>query len=67
MCGSPVGFTFYNLGIRGTFSVDFVGVKNQVVNKKLQISGILKKSAIDFRYSISVMKTFLQHHENKSV
>ena len=48
--------------------MDFVGVKNQVCNKKkIQISGILKKSAIDFRYSISVMKTFLQHHENKSV
>ena len=47
--------------------MDIVGVKNQVRNKKLKISGILKKSAIDFRYSISVMKTFLQHHENKSV
>ena len=47
--------------------MDFVGVKNQVCNKKIRISGILKKSAIDFRYSISVMKTFLQHHENKSV
>ena len=40
--------------------MDFVGVKNQVCNTKLQISGILKKSAIDFRYSISVMQTFLQ-------
>ena len=47
--------------------MDIVGVKNQVCNKKLKISGISKKSAIDFRYSISVMKTFLQHHENKSV
>ena len=47
--------------------MDFVGVKKKVCNKKLQISGILKKSAIDFRYSISVMKTFLQLHENKSV
>ena len=47
--------------------MDFVGVKNQVCNKKLQISGILKMSAIDFRYSISVMKTLLQHHENNSV
>ena len=47
--------------------MDIVGVKNQVCNKNLKISGILKKSAIDFRYSISVMKTFLQHHENKSV
>ena len=28
--------------------MDFVGVKHQVVNKKLQISGILKKSTIDF-------------------
>ena len=47
--------------------MDFVGVKNQVCNEKLQISGILKKSDIGFRYRISVMKTFLQHHENKSV
>ena len=48
--------------------MDFVGVKNQVcTNFFLQISGILKKSALHFRYSISVMKTLLQHHENKSV
>ena len=40
--------------------MDFVGVINQVCNKKSQISVILKKSAIDLRYSISVMKTFLQ-------
>ena len=47
--------------------MDFVGVKNQVRNKKNTNFWNFKKSAIDFRYSISVMKTFLQHHENNSV
>ena len=41
--------------------MDFVGVKNQVCNKKFQISGILKKSAIDIsaasRKQVCVTKT----------
>ena len=45
--------------------MDFVVVKNQVCNKKLQISGISKKSPIDYRYSILVMKTFLQPDDAK--